>query len=242
MSQLFKKSRWDLLFLVSLSLVITSGCIVAASPNPPNPPVPPPPVNKAPTINYIAVQQEVVASSTTEVRCVAADPEGDTLSYSWSADGGKISGEASTVNWTAPETKGKYTIRAVVSDGKGGTTTESVNISVVEKPNRVPVVISVIVKPEGKGITTITPDKPVAEVKVKLNSMAEIQCNVQDPDGDQMTFTWQASDGRIVGEGSKVQYFTSAKGEQKVTFTAIDARGARTKFTINFDIPCCGSQ
>ena len=46
--------------------------------------------NTLPVIHYMTAQQEVLPSSSSEIRCVATDTDDDTLSYSWSADGGVI--------------------------------------------------------------------------------------------------------------------------------------------------------
>jgi hypothetical protein len=62
---------------------------------------------------------------------MASDPDGDTLSYSWTATGGTISGVGSTVTWVAPSAEGTFTISVAVDDGKGGTDTATVAISVV---------------------------------------------------------------------------------------------------------------
>jgi len=62
---------------------------------------------------------------TATIECVASDPDGDELSYSWSADRGGISGEGSTATWVAPDNTGNYTITVTVTDGRGGEATSS---------------------------------------------------------------------------------------------------------------------
>lgn len=70
--------------------------------------------------------------TTTTIQCVAEDPDGDTLTYGWTAPKGKIQGEGSTVGWTAPGDSGEYTvtITAIVEDVKGGKATKSIDIQV----------------------------------------------------------------------------------------------------------------
>ena len=70
-----------------------------------------------------------VGGSSTAV-CVATDPDGDTLSYDWTATKGTFTGSGDTVTWMAPNEEGTYTIRVTVSDGKGGTVEESVSVAV----------------------------------------------------------------------------------------------------------------
>ena len=67
--------------------------------------------------------------------CNATDPDGDELSYGWSAGGGEITGEGATVNWTAPNSVGSYNVTVIVIDGRGGEDMEKVTIEVrVNKP------------------------------------------------------------------------------------------------------------
>lgn len=70
------------------------------------------------------------AYATHTIRCVAEDPDGDNLQYSWVKTGGKLTGEGAEVGWTAPGLTDEYVVTVVVSDGRGGTATDSVRFSV----------------------------------------------------------------------------------------------------------------
>jgi hypothetical protein len=59
------------------------------------------------------------------ITCNASDADGDTLSYTWSASDGAITGAGSSVTWTVPLTEGGYIISVTVSDGRGGEDSES---------------------------------------------------------------------------------------------------------------------
>ena len=67
-------------------------------------------------------------STATPVECSASDPDGDELSYVWSAPGGTITGEGAAVSWAAPEKSGTYTITVTVADGRGGQAAETIDI------------------------------------------------------------------------------------------------------------------
>ncbi len=76
----------------------------------------------------------VLTGSSTDINCVASDPDGDVLSYFWSAPQGEISGEGSTVTWTAAGECGEYvTVSVGVFDGRGGEATGTLDIR-VRKP------------------------------------------------------------------------------------------------------------
>ncbi len=64
------------------------------------------------------------------IKCVAEDPDGDTLQYSWVATGGKLTGQGAEVGWTAPGMTDEYTVTVVVSDRRGGIASGSVRFSV----------------------------------------------------------------------------------------------------------------
>jgi hypothetical protein len=56
------------------------------------PPPPPPPANRPPTVQCEVERSTIQPGETTRVRAVASDPDGDPLTYEWSASAGKITG------------------------------------------------------------------------------------------------------------------------------------------------------
>lgn len=88
-------------------------------------------INAPPSITSLTPSAtSVLPEDSCTIGCIATDPGGDTLSYSWSASGGTITGTGSTVTWTAPAAEGIYTISVTVSDGKGGEDSASCTITV----------------------------------------------------------------------------------------------------------------
>ena len=60
------------------------------------------------------------------------DPDGDTLTYKWSAPAGSFANPAERETlWTAPNQEGTVPATVTVDDGKGGTGNDTVNIQVV---------------------------------------------------------------------------------------------------------------
>lgn len=87
--------------------------------------------NTPPVITSLAPgATTVLPNGSCTVTCIASDADGDILTYAWSATGGAISGAGNSVTWTAPSAEATYTISVTVSDGKGGTATESCTIIV----------------------------------------------------------------------------------------------------------------
>lgn len=60
------------------------------------------------------------------INVLASDPDGDSLTYSWSVTDGSLDDAAvNPVEWTSPSSEGNYEITVTVNDGKGGIATET---------------------------------------------------------------------------------------------------------------------
>lgn len=92
------------------------------------------PPNKPPAIESLTADSTVLSyGESTTIKCAASDPDGDELSYVWSATGGDISGQDAVIEWTAPSRCTTYLITVIVTDGKGGEVGEELDIR-VRKP------------------------------------------------------------------------------------------------------------
>jgi len=90
--------------------------------------------NTPPDITSVTPSAESIApGGSCNVSCVATDVDEDALTYEWTASGGTISGTGNSVSWEAPAAEDTYTVNVEVSDGKGGTDSESVDIIVEMK-------------------------------------------------------------------------------------------------------------
>lgn len=88
-------------------------------------------INHAPSISALAAcPGKIDLGGAAELICTASDPDGDTLSYSWIATRGKLSGSDSTVTWTAPVSAGDYFIVCKIADGRGGQAVDSIGVRV----------------------------------------------------------------------------------------------------------------
>jgi outer membrane protein OmpA-like peptidoglycan-associated protein len=110
---------------------------------PPPPPAPPPPPkpaavappNRPPTVQAQCDPCTVAPGATATVRAVANDPDGDPLTYRWTAPTGALATPAERESrWTAPQQEGTVPFTVTVDDGKGGTASATTNIQVVRPP------------------------------------------------------------------------------------------------------------
>ena len=107
-----------------------------APPPPPPPPAQPvqqaPPQNRPPVVTASCDPCTVEVGKTSTVTGVGRDPDGDTLTYRWTAPSGSLQGptDRQTI-WTAPQQVGPVQATVTVNDGKGGTASANTTIQVV---------------------------------------------------------------------------------------------------------------
>ena len=109
------------------------GTRVYVAPPPPPPPAPPSaPANRPPTVRARCEPCTVPVGGTSTVTADATDPDGDPLTYRWSAAAGSVSNPATRQSpWTAPRQEGPVVVTVEVNDGKGGTASDAVTIQVI---------------------------------------------------------------------------------------------------------------
>jgi hypothetical protein len=87
--------------------------------------------NQAPLITSFSADPSTVGPrGSSTVTCIANDPDGDVVNYTWQTDEGNITGVGNKVTWVAPNKAGIFNVKVVVSDGKGGDTTGTYPITV----------------------------------------------------------------------------------------------------------------
>ncbi len=136
-----------------------------------------------------------------------------TVSYAWSSTGGKVSGnEATTTVDTNGLAPGTYTVKATVSDNAKHPNVADCNATfTVNEPPKHPPTIS----------CSATPGTVRAGDAVTINSQAN------SPDGRPLTYSYNASAGRVSGNGASVTLDTTgaSAGPISVNCTATDDRG-----------------
>jgi len=167
------------------------------------------PANHPPVItNLKAEPGAILPSGSCYIEGIASDEDGDELSYEWLAGDGNIDGGGAIVTWTAPESEGIYNITVKVTDGNGGEVTDSIIITV--KDNHPPSITSLIADTDW-----VTP-----------LSSCRIECNAEDPDGDELIYKWSADGGDISGIGSVVTWAApDAVGLYNITVVVSDGYG-----------------
>jgi hypothetical protein len=183
----------------------------------------PPHVNTPPTVSVSASMSSVLrpcppgTSSTSctptgnevQLTANASDVDNDTLLYTWSVTGGKITGEGRSVTWDlSGVADGTYTATVEVNDGNQGTANANTTVTVAGCSGCVP------------------PPPPCPVVSVSCTDAVDVgtpitfTASVQQPPAS-ATFNWSVSAGTITsGQGtSTITVDTANLGGQTVTAT-----------------------
>ena len=230
---------------ITILLVVLLSVAAACAPAEPVPSAttttPAAPVNHAPGISYIDAPGEAAPSATVAVKCIAADPDGDQLEYTWKVSGGQVSGSGSEIQWTAPAAAGNYSIECSVADGKSLEVRQSHSISIVEKPELPPAISKIIFTKDDNIPIEIIPGQQAKSITVAKWRTSHIECIAEQPEGKALSYLWAASMGTIKGQGSSVEYITSGiTGDALVMVTVIDSSGAKVRASVSISVPCCG--
>ncbi|MFZ0391253.1 MAG: LamG-like jellyroll fold domain-containing protein [Calditrichia bacterium] len=198
-----------------MSLLLLAGCSK-------DPAKPEAAKNSAPQISsIIPVPEEIPMNGTTRITCLADDPEGDPVSYTWESDQGTITGSGAQVDWTAPDSEGVYQIKCTVSDSKKASADQMVSILVAGSGNQPPQITSL-----SAGSDT-----------VEFNKSISITCQAIDNDGDSLNFDWQITGGTINGSGKQITWFAPGyEGPQTITCTVSDSRGESVSRSIDIEV------
>lgn len=172
-----------------------------------------PPPNHPPVASCSVDKSSVVQDSNevVGVRATASDPDGDPLTYSWSATGGKIDGTDASARWDSTGTApGTYTITARVDDGRGGSASCSADVGVSPKP-----------------IPPPTMSCSVDRSSVLAGERVQVTATANDQSNTPLNYTWQSNGGQIVGTGSSVQFDTTglAAGSYSITGRVENGKG-----------------
>jgi len=160
--------------------------------------------NLPPVISAVGANPTTVnEGQSTSLSVTASDPREDPLTYTWSQvsppapTGTFTNGDTAAATWKAPllSATTTFTLRVVVSDGKGGTAQRTVDLQVanVATANRAPVVDAAITAPAA----------------VLAGDTAALSIGATDPDGDPLTFTWRTNPA---GSGTFTNGDTNAAG------------------------------
>jgi len=165
--------------------------------------------NHAPVITSLTADPTTVeVGGTVTLVCTATDPDGDELYYHWSGMGIYESLAVNSTTWRI-HTVGAYTITCTVSDGQGRSASESVDVTVVEPDNQVPVITAISAEPS----------------PLTAGDTAVLSCLAIDADEDTLSYAWsgpgQFADSSLAG----TTWNHDTAGDYTLTCTVTDGNG-----------------
>ena len=123
-----RPSSFKTRFIIILAVLIAIAPLVNACNSSGNKP----PVISSLDANYLSVYPR----GKSELECVAWDPEGDKIVFTWSCTDGSFTGSGPIVTWKAPNSYGDFHIMVVAEDQNGNSTEATLTIGVVVNQNK----------------------------------------------------------------------------------------------------------
>jgi large repetitive protein len=163
--------------------------------------------NRTPSVTFSSQPASPLPGTVVSFSATASDPNGDSLSYSWTfGDGGTSTAGDPEHTYSSPGTR---TVTVTVTDAHGATASESKSITVQNRPP--------------SAAFDFSPASPLPGQTVLFSP------DVSDPDGDGVTVSWNFGSGSTKTGPNSATY--AAPGTRTVTLTATDSRGASTTET-----------
>ena len=218
-----KKRRLVIIVIVAAMLFLAPSCMT--------------PTNRPPVIASLEAEPEkVIFLGSCQITCNTTDPDGNALSYEWTATGGNISGTGAAIKWTAPREVGTYNVTVVVKDGYGGQDTRFVPLIVLGPPS----IENLIVTAQDPEYLKAS-DTAGYDYYVWMTNVYYIECISSNTSGE-LVYDWSCDNGEISGGGSNITWTAPNQQSVKITITVkvSDAASDEVGKNIAFYIPSCG--
>ncbi len=186
--------------------------------------------NHDPTISSLTASPSatVTAGASVTFTASASDQDGDTLSYTWKVGSLSQSSVGNTmVLSTSGYSAGVYSIQVTVTDGMGGSATQTIDLTVITQVvNRAPTVNITL------NSGTLYSDEDIT-----------FTANASDADGDALSYTWYVNSNDVGCYASTMTryWLVSSTIIASIKVTVSDGHGGSTSATASPTITAAGS-
>jgi cytochrome c len=159
---------------------------------------------------------DVTAGTAINFAAAATDADGDTLSYAWDFGDTTTSAQQNpTKTYTAA---GTYAAKVTVTDGKGGSATQTLNV--------------VVTPAAGNQNPTVTATRnPTGNTRVGVP--VAFTATGTDPDGDPLTYSWNFGDATPVSTEQNPTHAFATAATYNVVVTVSDGKGGTGTATLS---------
>lgn len=217
-----------LLLACVAALLLIAGCgggggggddTIPIIPDPPDPSV-----NQAPVITSLSPQGtttdpvRIQIDRTQQMVVAATDPDGDTLTYTWTVDNGRLIGTNTDYEFTSPSMSCSAIVTVEVDDGHNHKVSAKCYYAVWKpdtpdppdpEENDPPVIASVTADPSA----------------VDVSGTSNVTATATDPDGDELTYTWVAAGGVVQSQTGNSAVWKAPETAGSCTMTVFVSDG-----------------
>jgi outer membrane protein OmpA-like peptidoglycan-associated protein len=178
-------------------------------------------INEVPVVDCSAEQTTVTEGDSVRITADASDPDDATLTYTWKASGGSISGDdaVATLDTSGLEA-GNYEVVVHVTDGDN---VASCSADITVEKRKMPPTINC---------------NPATVAVTELKSVV-LTAQASDPNGDALTYSWAVDGSTVSNNSSEFEFGTAGRtlGNHtvKVTVTDVDDMSASCEFAVTIN-------
>jgi PKD repeat protein len=176
------------------------------------------PANTPPTVTASRNPSgDVTTGTSIAFTATGADADGDTVTYAWDFGDGGTSTQASDTHTYA--TPGDFAAKVTVSDGKGGSNSQTLNVHVTQA-NRNPTVTA-----------SRTPTGDVTS-----GTAVAFSATGADADGDTLTYSWDFGDASAASTDQNPSHTYATAGSYVAKVTVSDGKGGTGSATVAVNV------
>ena len=192
-----------------------------------------------PLIKDILGPKEAAPAEDTLLTCWAIDPDGRKLTYVWAVDAGTIKGDGRQGIWKTPDKLGSYTVSVKVTNDAGLEASQSKAFTVVAVPDSHKTTDNTVYLK----LSLTGNDMVKAFASVRVSTINEVQCSVENQDLTELNFKWNAPIGKLSagnlaeGKASRVGWIApGTPGQYTVGVSVTDKNGREARGEAVFNV------